>query len=161
MYTRAVIGLIAVAAVAVPAQGQSPPSTVVTAFSVSPSTFRVARKKTHAVIARAPAGTTFSYTLSADSVVQIALEHRLRGRLVNGECVRGERSLSKKPPCIRFRRQGTLQRNATAGENKLKFTGRLIRTQPFPPGSYRATLLATAPGAPASEPRAVGFHIVR
>src|SRR4051795_8867612 len=117
MYTRAVIGIIAVAAVAVPAQGQSPPSTVVSAFSVSPSTFRVARTKTHAVIARAHAGTTFSYTLSANAVVRIALEHRLRGRLVDNECVRGRRSLSKKPRCVRFRLQGTLQRNGTAGDN--------------------------------------------
>jgi hypothetical protein len=161
MYARALIGIVAVAAIAVPAEGQSPPITEVSAFSVSPSTFRVARKKTRAVIARAPVGTAFRYTLPAAAVVQIDLEHRLRGRLVDGECVRGQRSLSKKPPCVRFRPQGTLQRNATAGENKLKFTGRLIRTQPFPPGSYRATIVATAPGLAASEPRSVVFHIVR
>ena len=161
MYARPLIGIIAVAAIAVPAEGQSPPITEVSAFSVSPSTFRVGHKKTRAVIARAPVGTTFRYTLPAAAAVQITLEHRLRGRLVNGECVRGQRSLSKKPRCVRFRPQGTLRRNGRAGENKLKFTGRLVRTRPFPPGTYVATLVATAPGAAPSEPRSVHFHIVR
>jgi hypothetical protein len=164
MLKLATIGTLAVFAVGAAAEAQEPApatGTVVSAFSVSPSTFRVARKKTHAVIARAPIGTKFSYTVSADAAVKIALEHRLRGRLVDGECVRGQRSLSKKPRCIRFRPMGTLERNAKAGVNTLKFTGRLVRTRPFPPGSYRATIVATAPGLAASEPRSVVFHIVR
>jgi hypothetical protein len=132
---------------------------VVSAFSVSPQRFRVGRKRTHAVIARAAIGTTFSYTLSTAATVQIALEHRLRGRLVGDTCVRGRRSLSKHPRCVRFRPMGVIQRNGLAGDNKVRFTGRLVRTRPFPLGTYRATIVATAGGA-SSAPRSVVFRIV-
>jgi hypothetical protein len=131
----------------------------VNAFTVSPQQFRVGRKRTHAVIARAAVGTTFSYTLSTAAAVQITLEHRLRGRLVGDTCVRGRRSLSKHPACVRFRPMGVIKRNGIAGDNKVKFTGRLVRTRPFPPGSYRASIVATA-GDASSAPRSLGFRVV-
>jgi hypothetical protein len=54
---------------------------------------------------------------------------------------------------------GVIKRNGIAGDNKVKFTGRLVRTRPFPPGSYRASIVATA-GDASSAPRSLGFRVV-
>jgi hypothetical protein len=57
---------------------------------------------------------------------------------------------------------GTLVRkNARSGRNKVKFSGRIGR-KALKRGSYKATITATAPGAPrASKAHSAKFRIVR
>ena len=161
MFKLGIAGLVAVLVVPASevAAQDTPAGPVVSGFSVSPAQFRVGAKRTHAVIARAAVGTTFGYTLSMPATVKIALERRLRGRLVGDTCMRGRRSLSKHPRCVRFRPMGVIERNGVADDNSVKFTGRLVRTRPFPPGAYRATIVAQSGGA-SSTPESVTFRIV-
>jgi hypothetical protein len=127
--------------------------------------FRVGRSRT-AVSARrhrAPVGTTFRFALDRAASVRIAFARKaggLRGR--GGRCVKPSRRLRRAGArrCIRsIAIRPALTRSLPAGANSVPFSGRIGR-RALAPGSYVATLTATADGR-AGPPSSVGFVVVR
>jgi hypothetical protein len=136
-----------------PAPGQ------IQSLSLAPRKFRTvnageaifsARKK-----AKAPIGTTVTYTLSAKGSVELLVERRVAGRRVKGRCVKATKAnrTKKKCPLFKLKKPGFAHSGA-AGTNQFKFSGR-IGGKGLPPGSYR--LVASAGGAT----KTAGFKIVR
>lgn len=140
------------------------PVTSVSKFGVLPSVFAVGRSRTptSARRKRVPRGSSFRYTLSQASVVRIRIYRLLPGRKVGRRCRAPSRKLRKRKKCTRAKRVGTLvRRKAKSGKNKVKFSGRIGR-KALKRGRYKATITATAPGAPrASKARTAKFRIVR
>jgi hypothetical protein len=91
--------------------------------------------------------------------VTIALARQAPGKRSGGSCVRPTRRLARARRCTRSIAAGTLTRRAGAGANAVPFSGRVGR-RALAPGSYRATLTATADGR-AGAPRALSFRVVR
>jgi hypothetical protein len=103
-------------------------------------------------------GTTFRFTLSEASKVRLAVAQKLAGRRAGKSCRKPtKRSHGKR--CTRLVKRGTLTRNATAGPNSVKFSGRIGR-RALKPGRYRVTIIATDAAGNASKPAALSFRIV-
>jgi hypothetical protein len=138
--------------------------TRVSAFKLVPSVFAVgrARTPTSARRKRIPRGSSFRFTLSQASVVRIRIYRLLPGRKVGRRCRAPSRKLRHRKKCTRAKRVGTLVRKkARSGRNKVKFSGRIGR-KALKRGRYKATITATAPGAPrASRALTAKFRIVR
>jgi hypothetical protein len=141
------------------------PVSNVTAASVAPSRFKVGPKRT-ATTARkkkpkpTPAGTTFSFTLSAPGTLTTALARLAPGRVKGNRCVTPTRKLRKARPCTRSTAAGSLtRRNLPAGKGTLAFSGRL-GSKALAAGSYRATLTAANAARVKGRSRTVSFTIV-
>ncbi len=137
---------------------------VLSRVSLSHRAFRVGRART-AVSARRrrgrapPIGTTFRFTLDAAAGVRIAFTRSAPGRRSGRRCVRSSRRLARARRCTRLVAAGALTRGERAGADAVAFSGR-VRRRALAPGSYRATLTASA-GGRAGVPRALGFRVVR
>jgi hypothetical protein len=129
------------------------------ALGLSPSTFAAApageailsaKKK-----AKAPIGTTVTYSLSAKATTEFLVERQAAGRSVGSKCVKVTRANRAKRKCAIFKlfRSGFSQSGA-AGTNAFKFSGR-VGAVALPPGSYR--LVASAGGVK----KTAGFKIVK
>jgi Big-like domain-containing protein len=106
-----------------------------------------------------PRGTTFSFGLSVDAKVTVAIQRVRTGRKVGKRCLAPTRARARKPRCLRLVAAGTLSRTGHAGLNRVAFTGRIGR-RALSPGAYRAVFTA-ANAAGRSTPRTIGFEVVR
>ena len=98
-------------------------------------------------------GTTFRYAVNEAGTVRFTIERKVRRVPIR-------RCKNKRPSCsFRFNRVGGLSQKAKAGASKLKWNGRL-KGKPLPPGSYRATVVATDKAGGRSAPKTVGFRIL-
>jgi hypothetical protein len=143
-----------------PPGGALPKALSASKFRMTNKRFKVAKGKT-ALTARTKTkkGTTFLFQLSENAVTRIAIERKLPGRKKGKRCVAPRKTLKKK--CTRYVKAGTLTRKKTkAGANKVPFTGRLGK-RALKPGTYRATLVATAPDGRKSKPLRLTFRVVR
>lgn len=104
-------------------------------------------------------GTTFKYTVSEASTVRFKIERKTIGRLVGKRCKPAKAKNKTKKKCSIFKLRGSRSQKAKAGANKLKWNGRL-KGKPLPPGSYRATVVATDQAGGRSAPKTVGFRIL-
>lgn len=138
------------------------PRPVLRSFSVSPSRFAVGANATALSAAtRVPRGTKLRYDVSTTGTLRITIARLLSGRRSGTRCVKPTRRLRSRRRCIRAIARGGLTRKVTAGPGRIAFSGRLGR-KALVPGRYRATIVATTPGAPApSAPRSATFTIVR
>lgn len=140
-----------------PASARQP---VVTAFTIAPGRFapllgrplaRGARRAPHR-------GATFTYALSVPAAVKVIVEQALPGhRPVRG---RGCRTGGRGRRCTRWVPRARLAQVAgDAIRRSIAFSGR-SGGRALPAGSYRATVVAHAEGAPDSLPRSVRFTIL-
>jgi sugar lactone lactonase YvrE len=126
-----------------PPAGPPPPASDTTApvftgrLRAVPARFRVARRAHGS--RRARAGTTFRWALSEPGTVTIRLQRR-RGR--------------------RWVRAGQLRRDAAAGRNRLRFSGR-IKGKALRRGRYRGVARAVDPAGNRSNASRTRFTIVR
>jgi CSLREA domain-containing protein len=123
--------------------------------------FRVSRTATAVTAARAPAGTTISFTLSAPAALRISIRRAAPGLARGRTCLAPTRALRRRHahPCTRTIVVGALTRSlAIAGRSALAFSGR-IGSRALAPGGYRAVLVARN-AAGSSAPVAVAFTIV-
>jgi hypothetical protein len=104
-------------------------------------------------------GTTFRYNVNEAGIVTFAVERKKTGRLVGGKCKPRTAKNAKRKKCPIFKRIGPLSQKAKAGANSLKWNGKL-KGKPLPPGSYRATVVATDGAGGRSAPQTVGFRIL-
>jgi hypothetical protein len=141
-----------------PASGQP----VISGASLTNNRFRVAGQATAIRAKRAPAGTTFRFTLASTSKLQIAITRRAAGRRSGRRCVAPTEKLRQRHAkrCTRTLTTGTLTRaNMPAGAGSVPFTGR-IGKRALKPRRYRAVLTASS-GAAHSKPVTLAFTIVR
>jgi DNA-binding beta-propeller fold protein YncE len=85
-------------------------------------------------------GTTFAYTLSEPASVTFTIQ--------------------RKVSATRFNTVGRMTRQGAIGANRTFFSGKIGNVR-LSPGSYRATVVATDQTALRSDPRSVGFTILR
>ncbi|HEX6204645.1 MAG TPA: PKD domain-containing protein [Solirubrobacterales bacterium] len=104
-------------------------------------------------------GTTFKYTVSEAGTVRFKFERKKIGRLVGQKCKPATAKNKTKKKCSVFKLRGSRDQQAKAGSNKLKWNGNL-KGKPLPPGSYRATVVATDKAGGRSAPKTVGFRIL-
>jgi len=89
-----------------------------------------------------PVGTTFSFTLNESAHVRFVFAEPASGRKVGKACVAPTGRNKHKHRCTRIVIAGTLTFSGHAGNNKVRFEGRISKNKKLKPGSY--TLLATA-----------------
>lgn len=133
---------------------------VVSRLKQSHATFRVGAKPTATAAKRAPAGTTFSYTLSEPATVTFTIERVLGGRRSGSRCVTATKRNRKAKACKRYKKSGTLTRTGRQGASTLAFTGRIGR-KALARGSYRITLVARDPAGNVGAGVATTFRVVR
>ena len=126
-------------------------------FRAAPSLFAVARAGTP-VAARIARGTRFRYTLTEQARMTLKIQRALPGRRAGGKCVRPGPRLVRAKRCTRYSTVGTLTRNARAGTNRTRFTGRLGK-RALRPGRYRALITATDAAGNRSARRSARFRI--
>ena len=135
--------------------GPPPARPVVRGFDFSPNRIAVGRRRTPvAALAR---GGRFTFRLSAAAQVTIRIDRRLAGRRRRGRCVRPRPGLRRR--CIRHRRRGALKRDRQAGNNRVRFSGR-IGKKALTAGSYRATITAVNAGG-TSKRRTTRLKVVK
>ncbi|HEY6778119.1 MAG TPA: hypothetical protein VI122_16555, partial [Thermoleophilaceae bacterium] len=65
-----------------------------------------------------------------------------------------------RPRCILYRKVGSFTQQGAAGSNTRRFRGRIGRRK-LNPGTFKAAFVATDAAGNRSEPKTVGFTIVR
>jgi len=96
-------------------------------------------------------GTTFRYSLTEAATVRFKIERKVRVILPTRRC--------KRQGCFRFKLRSSRSQAGKAGANKLKWNGKR-KGKPLPPGSYRATVVATDRAGGRSTPKTVGFRVL-
>jgi hypothetical protein len=124
--------------------------------------FRVAKRATAVAAHAPPKGTTFRFTLSVPAKLTISFTHSVTGLRSGHKCVKPSKRLrhAHARHCRRTVTVGTLTRaKEPKGSDAVAFSGRLGH-KAFAPGSYTATLTATAAGVP-SLPAKLSLTILR
>jgi 6-phosphogluconolactonase (cycloisomerase 2 family) len=104
-------------------------------------------------------GTTFKYTVSEAGTVRFKFERKKIGRLVGGKCQPATARNESRRKCPLFKPRGSRTKKAKAGAGELRWNGNL-NGKPLPPGSYRATVVATDKAGGRSAPKTVGFRVL-
>jgi hypothetical protein len=148
-----------------PPRGTPPEDTTPPAFlgaaRVRPATFAVGSRarRGRAARSRVRRGTTFRYRLSEAASVRFTIERRTRGRTVGARCRAQMRSNRDRRACTRYVRVGAFAQQASAGDNRKRFSGRIGDKQ-LRPGRHRARLVATDPAGNRSKTRRITFTVV-
>jgi hypothetical protein len=108
---------------------------------------------------RQPVGTTFRFRLDRAAQVRLEFDQTTAGRRIRGACAKATVANRGKPRCSRVESRGTLTVAGRAGENAVRFRGRLGR-RTLAPGRYRLRVTAVADGK-RSAAVSLSFTIVR
>jgi hypothetical protein len=131
---------------------------VLTALRLSPRTFHATRAGLRASSQR---GTTVSYKLSETAAVTFKVEQALRGRLVDGQCVKSTPARRGAQKCTRYGiLRGNFTRAGRKGANTFRFKAR-IGGRALQTGRYRIRARATDAAGNHSTLRRSAFRIVR
>jgi hypothetical protein len=131
---------------------QGLPGSVIAALGLNHARFRAFGSGAAIARAKAPRGTTVTYTLTKAATVKFAVQRPVRGHKKGGKCVTKRGVRGKR--CTTFKTAGGFRHRGVAGQNHFLFRGRLHR-RALKPGGYR--LVANAAGATLT----VKFRIVR
>jgi hypothetical protein len=143
--------------------GQAPASTgfVLAGVSQSHSVWREGNRPARSSRARAPVGTSFSFTLSQAASVTFAFTQQLAGRKSRGRCVPRAGRRDRRPPCTRTLTRGELALTAHSGRNKVAFQGVLSAGRKLPRGRYTLRITAQSAARQKASARPLQFAIVR
>jgi hypothetical protein len=111
-------------------------------LQAKPKRFVVGPDATAVAAARRASGTTFTYMLSENARVTLAIERVVAGRKKGASCAKPSRANRKAKRCTRFVSQGTLTRTGQSGQNAVPFSGR-IGSKALKPGNYRVGISGT------------------
>jgi N-acetylneuraminic acid mutarotase len=107
---------------------------------------RVSDKRTEARARRGHArealGTTFTFVLNEQATVTFTFTEEVSGRRQGHDCLASSRKDRRGRTCTRSVVRGTLTFAGRAGENTVRFQGRVSRTAKLPPGSYTLQVAA-------------------
>jgi hypothetical protein len=136
------------------------PAPALTGVSMTNRRFRVGKRATAIAARKAPLGTSFHFTLSANANLQITISRSTpglgEGRACRAPSAKLERAHAKR--CTRAIPVGTLTRASEAkGADDISFSGRIGR-RALSPGDYMATVSATD-AAGRSKPVTLSFTI--
>jgi Tol biopolymer transport system component len=143
----------------------TPPS--ISNIAVSPAKWRLGAKPANisdlALISKAPIGTTISFTLSEAAQATLSFQRAAPGRRVGRSCVKQTGRNAAKKRCTRYLNAGALAALAAkAGQNKVRFQGRLTGSRSLRLGRYRVVVKARDAAGNQSQPRTgPSFTIVK
>jgi hypothetical protein len=138
-----------------------PPAPTVTNLAESHRVWRAGSKLAQISKAKAPVGTTFSFSLNESARVMFGFSQQAAGRKVNGRCLVQTRANSHRHACKRTLNAGTLPFTGHLGTNKVSFEGRTTGSKKLQPGTYTLTVTATNAGGRRSSPKQLTFTIVK
>ena len=123
----------------------SPAAGLIQSLALAPSTFRAAKSGDAAIsVAKAPIGTTVTYSLSAAAKTDFTVERKTTGRRSGKSCVKQTKLNKAKKKCALLKPvSGSFTDSGGAGSNTFKFSGR-IGGRALAPGRYE--LVGTAGG---------------
>jgi PKD domain len=133
-------------------------SPTVTGLRVTPARFRVGKNATKVVVLSVP-GTTIRFNISEAARVRLAFQRVLPGRLSHGVCRRPTKRLRRARRCTRYLGEGALIRQALAGANRVRFSGRIGR-RAIKVGRHRLGLTARDTAGNASKTYRAPFRIL-
>ncbi len=111
---------------------------------------------------RPPTGTTFSFVLSEQATVALRFTQQAPGRRLKRRCVaRYPRQKRTESACKLTVTLGTSSFSAHAGQNKIKFQGRITNLKRLKPGRYMLIISATNAAHQRSKPETLTFTIVK
>ena len=108
-----------------------------------------------------PVGTTFRFALNEPAAVKLVFTQQSSGRKVAGRCVPPTRRNKHKRRCTRTVTVATLSLQGHAGNNSVRFQGRVSRHKKLRPGRYTLTITATDASGLHTTPQSVSFTIVK
>jgi Bacterial Ig domain/WD40-like Beta Propeller Repeat len=116
-----------------------------------------------ALISKAPIGTTISFDLSEAAQATLSFQRAAPGRKVGRSCVKRTPQNAAKKPCTRYLNAGALGAlSAKAGQNKVRFQGRLSGSRSLRLGKHRVVVRARDAAGNQSQPRTgPSFTIVK
>ncbi len=118
---------------------------------------RRATRKGHA---REALGTTFTFVLNEQATVTFTFVQQLPGRRAKGKCLAPSRKDRRGRACTRSVVRGTLTFAGRAGENTVRFQGRVSRAAKLPPGDYTLQVAAiNAAGERRLAAKELGFSV--
>lgn len=120
-----------------PQGGDHTPPTI-SAVKVSAKRWR--RGNALATISKAPVGTTISFKLSEAARGTLTFQRATPGRKSGKNCVKQTSANRTRPACTRYVGAGSINLNAKAGQNKVRFQGLLTKTRKLSLGSYRVVV---------------------
>lgn len=130
----------------------------ITKYSLSPTTFRAAKKG--AMMTKARIGTTVTFGLSKAATATFTVQKAVTGRLVGKVCKPVTKGNRKRHKCTRWVAvAGAATEAGKSGTNRCGFTGR-VKGRALKPGTYRLGITAKTARSAASKPRTAGFKIV-
>lgn len=107
------------------------------------------------------AGTTFSFNSSEAGTLGVTFAKSSKGKKSGKKCVKPSKKLAKKKNCTRWAPvKGSLALSAAAGQNKLKFSGKVGR-KALAAGKYRVTFILTDAAGNASTPVTKTITVVK
>jgi hypothetical protein len=131
---------------------------VISRLSLSPTSFRAARRGSSAAVA---VGTRVRYSLSENASAVFRVEVARPGKRLGRSCVRPTRRNRGRRGCRRYvLLAGRFTRAGVAGANSFRFTGR-FNGRRLAPGRYRLVIAAVNRIGISSLPARVAFRIVR
>ena len=131
---------------------------VMTSLKLTPARFKSAKKGPSVA---ASGRSRVSFNSSEAATVMFTVERLLPGRKVGKRCLKPTRANRKKKPCTRITRvRGSFIREAAAGDNFFRFTGR-VGGRSLKPGRYRLAAQATDPAGNSSGKVRSSFTIKR
>jgi hypothetical protein len=123
----------------------SPAAGLIQSLALAPSTFRAAKSGGAATsVARAPIGTTVTYSLSAAAKADFTVERKTTGRRSGKSCAKQTKLNKSKKKCALLKPvSGSFTDSGGTGSNTFKFSGQ-IGGRALAPGRYE--LVGTAGG---------------
>jgi CSLREA domain-containing protein len=138
---------------------EAPEAPKITHVSQTARRWRLGRTLPHLARALVSIGTRFSFTLDQPAQVLYLFTRTLRGRRVNGKCVRQDALNRHMSRCKRSVTAARLSLPGQAGHNCLHFEGPVTPKLSLAPGSYSLIITATAEGR-RSSPAILHFTIL-
>jgi hypothetical protein len=108
----------------------------------------------------APVGTTFSFSLNEPAAATFTFTHSVAGRRARGHCVTPNPGNAHKPRCKRTVTVGSFAVSGKAGQNKVRFQGRLSSVKTLKPGTYAVSVTAHDAHGLRGVSRSISFTIV-
>ena len=115
---------------------KTPPS--ISGISVSAKRWRLGGAL--AKFSKAPVGTTISFRLSEAARATLTFQRQAPGRKSGRNCVKQTSANKGHQRCTRYVNAGSINADAKAGQNKVRFQGLLTRTRKLSLGGYRVVV---------------------
>jgi hypothetical protein len=140
-----------------PVGDHTPPS--ISGIKISAKRWRLGNSL--AKISKAPVGTTISFSLNESAHTTVTFQSARPGRKSGKKCVQQTSGNKSKPSCTRYANAGSINFNANAGGNRVKFQGLITKSRKLSLGAYRVVVGARDAAGNKSSRNGPTFTIVQ